>query len=81
MDLVIEGRAARVTDDETLRRLAARYAESGWPARVENGAFTYDYSAPSAGPPPWNLYEITPTTIFGVMAAEPGGATRWRFEV
>jgi nitroimidazol reductase NimA-like FMN-containing flavoprotein (pyridoxamine 5'-phosphate oxidase superfamily) len=80
MDLVVEGRAARVTDDETLQRLAGRYAESGWPARVENGAFTYDYSAPSAGPPPWNLYGITPTTIFGVMAAEPGGATRWRFE-
>jgi nitroimidazol reductase NimA-like FMN-containing flavoprotein (pyridoxamine 5'-phosphate oxidase superfamily) len=80
MDLVVEGRAARVTDDATLQRLAGRYAESGWPARVENGAFTYDYSAPSAGPPPWNLYEITPTTIFGVMAAEPGGATRWRFE-
>ena len=80
MDLVIEGRAARVTEDGTLQRLAKRYADSGWPARVENGAFTYDYSAPSAGPPPWNLYEITPTTIFGVMAAEPGGATRWRFE-
>jgi len=80
MDLVVEGRAARVTDDLTLQRLAGRYAESGWPARVENGAFTYDYSAPSAGPPPWNLYGITPTTIFGVMAAEPGGATRWRFE-
>ncbi|HEY7968713.1 MAG TPA: pyridoxamine 5'-phosphate oxidase family protein [Candidatus Limnocylindrales bacterium] len=80
MDLVIEGRAARVTDDETLQRLAKRYREGGWPARVENGAFTYDYSAPSAGPPPWDLYEITPTTIFGVMAAEPGGATRWRFE-
>ncbi len=79
MDLVVEGRAARVTDNETLQRLAGRYAQSGWPARVENGAFTYDYSAPSAGPPPWSLYEITPTTIFGVMAAEPGGATRWRF--
>jgi len=80
MDLVIEGRAARVTDDETLHRLAGRYAKVGWPARVENGAFTYDYSAPSAGPPPWSLYEITPATIFGVLAAEPGGATRWRFE-
>ena len=79
MDLVVEGRAERVTDDKTLHRLAKRYADSGWPARVENGAFTYDYSAPSAGPPPWNLYEITPTTVFGVLASEPGGATRWRF--
>jgi hypothetical protein len=79
MDLVFEGTAVRVTDDATLQRVAARYGEQGWPARVEGGAFTYDYSAPSAGPPPWALYEITPTTAFGVLAAEPGGATRWRF--
>ena len=80
IDLVIEGRAERVTDDETLERLAKRYAEAGWPARVEECAFTYDYSAPSAGPPPWSLYEVTLTTVFGVLAAEPGGATRWRFD-
>ena len=80
IDLVFEGMAERVTDDETLHRLANRYAEGGWPARVENGAFTYDYSAPSAGPPPWDLYAVTPTTVFGVLAADPGGATRWRFD-
>lgn len=79
IDLVIEGTAARVTDDATLQRLAKRYADQGWPAIVENGAFTYDYSAPSAGPPPWNLYAVTPTTVFGVLTREPGGATRWRF--
>ena len=79
IDLVIEGTAAKVKDDATLHRLAKRYGDQGWPARVEDGAFTYDYSAPSAGPPPWHLYEITPTTVYGVLAAEPGGATRWRF--
>jgi hypothetical protein len=80
IDLVFEGRAERVTDDETLQRLAKRYADGGWPARVEDGAFTYDYSAPSAGPPPWYLYAIAPVTVYGVLAAEPGGATRWRFD-
>jgi pyridoxamine 5'-phosphate oxidase-like protein len=80
MDLVFEGTAERVTDDATLHRLAGRYAESGWPARVEDEAFTYDYSAPSAGPPPWYLYELTPKTVFGVLSEEPGGATRWRFD-
>ncbi len=80
IDLVIEGTATKVTDDATLRRLAERFAEGGWPAKVEDGAFTYDYSAPSAGPPPWDLYEVTPTTVFGVLSAEPGGATRWRFQ-
>ena len=79
IDLVIEGKAAKVTDDATLRRLAKRYGDQGWPAEVKDGAFTYEYSAPSAGPPPWDLYEVTPKTVFGVMSKEPGGATRWRF--
>ena len=79
IDLVFEGVPKRVTDDETLQRLAKRYGETGWPARVEDAAFTYDYSAPSAGPPPWYLYELKPTTVFGVLGSEPGGATRWRF--
>lgn len=80
IDVVVEGTAARVTDPETLDRLAARYAREGWPARVEDDAFTYDYSAPSAGPPPWYLYELTPETIYGVLGEAPGGATRWRPE-
>src|SRR6478735_11069448 len=78
IDLVIEGTAARVTDDATLQHMAKRYADQGWPATVKDGAFTHEYSAPSAGPPPWYVYEITPTTVYGVMSTEPGGATRWR---
>jgi hypothetical protein len=80
LDLVVEGTAAKVTDDATLQRLAERYAAHGWPAQVENGALTAPYSAPSAGPPPWSLYVITPSTAFGVTTAEPSGAMRWRFE-
>ena len=77
MDLAIEGDAARVTDDATLQRMAKRYADTGWPAKVEDGAFTYDYSAPSAGPPPWYVYRISPRAVYGVLSEEPGGATRW----
>ena len=79
IDLVVEGTAAKVTDDETLQRLAERYAAQGWPASVKDGAFTAEYSAPSAGPPPWDLYVLTASTAFGVLTTEPGGATRWRF--
>ncbi len=80
LDLTLEGEAHRVTDEATLQRLVGEYNKSGWPAAVENGAFTAPYSAPSAGPPPWNLYEFTPTTAVGVASAEPHGATRWRFQ-
>jgi hypothetical protein len=79
IDLVFEGVAKPVTDDATLRRIAKRYGDQGWPAVVKDGAFTYDYSAPSAGPPPWDLYAVRPATVFAVLASEPGGATRWRF--
>jgi hypothetical protein len=79
IDLVFEGEAARVTDRETLERVAAKYRDDGWPAEVEDDAFTAPYSAPSAGPPPWHLYRLTFDTVFGVAGAEPYGATRWRF--
>lgn len=79
IDLVIEGRAAKVSDPATLERIAARYAAQGWPARASEGAIVAEYSAPSAGPAPWDLYVLTPVTAFGVATAKPYGATRWRF--
>lgn len=79
LDLVIEGVATRVTDQDTLERIAALYSSQGWPALVKDDAFVAPYSAPSAGPPPWNLYAVAPVTAFGLATAEPYGATRWRF--
>lgn len=79
LDLVVEGRATKVTDQVTIERLAQRYAAQGWPAHAIEGALTAEYSAPSAGPPPWYLYALRPITAFGVATAKPYGATRWRF--
>ena len=81
IDLVVEGSATMVTEQATLERLAERYNADGWPATVKDGALTAPYSAPSAGPPPWDLYEFVPRTAFGVATAEPNGATRWRLDV
>ena len=80
LDLVVEGTTSRVTDQATLQRIAERYAAQGWPASASDDALTAAYSAPSAGPPPWNIYVVTPVTAVGVATAEPYGATRWRFE-
>jgi pyridoxine/pyridoxamine 5'-phosphate oxidase len=79
LDLVLEGTASKVTDEATVAHLAERYAAQGWPARAEGSAITAEYSAPSAGPAPWNLYVLVPETAYGVATAEPFGATRWRF--
>jgi hypothetical protein len=80
IDLVVEGMATKVTDEPTLQRLADLYARQGWAPTVKDGAFTHEYSAPSAGPPPWFLYAVTPKVAFGVATKEPFGATRWRFD-
>jgi hypothetical protein len=78
-DLVVEGEAVKVADEARLRRLAGVYAAEGWEATVRDGALYAEYSAPSAGPPPWEVYEVTPATVFAFGTAEPFGATRWRF--
>ncbi|MEV4162060.1 pyridoxamine 5'-phosphate oxidase family protein [Nonomuraea dietziae] len=79
LDLVLDGEATRVTDGTTLEKVASIYNSQGWPAEVEGDALTAPFSAPSAGPPPWHLYRFTFETAVGVAAAEPHGATRWRF--
>ncbi len=80
-DLVVEGEAAVVTDPSTVAAMAALWAEAGWPARVDDTgvALTAEYSAPSAGPPPWFVYRLTPYRATAVLTVEPGGATRWNF--
>jgi hypothetical protein len=77
LDITLEGEARKVTDEAKLRRLAQVFASGGWAPEVKNGAFYHEFSAPSAGPPPWYVYEFTPKTIFGFATAEPYGATRW----
>ena len=82
-DLSVDGEAQQVTDVPTVAVLAERWAAGGWPCRVdETGrSLTAEYSAPSAGPPPWFVYRITPRSAIAVSTIEPGGATRWRFEI
>lgn len=80
LDLTIEGEAHRVTDPQTIERLAAHYAAEGWPAEPDGeGGITAPFSAPSAGPPPWHLYRVTIRSAVGVASAEPYGATKWTF--
>jgi len=76
-DLVIEGSAERVTDADELSAVADTFNRQGWPAKVDGGALTAEYSAPSAGPPPWHVYRIKPDTVYAFGTAEPGGATKF----
>jgi hypothetical protein len=75
-DLTFTGEAVRVTDEAIVQRLADIYAANGWPARAKGSQLEADYSAPTAGPPPWDLWTMAPVSAVGLGA---GGAMRWRF--
>lgn len=79
-DLVVEGTAERVTEAAELQRIAETYAAQGWPASVAGDALTAEFSAPAAGPPPWNAYRVVPSTVFALGTADPYGATRFDLE-
>ena len=80
-DLVVEGAAERIRDRAVVASMAGAWAAQGWPARVDESglALTADYSAPSAGPPPWGVYRLVPVAATALRTVEPGGATRWHF--
>ncbi|HZP28633.1 MAG TPA: pyridoxamine 5'-phosphate oxidase family protein [Acidimicrobiia bacterium] len=80
-DLVVEGEAHVVTDPGTVAEMAAHWRAGGWPCRVDDSgsALTAEFSAPSAGPPPWFVYRLTARAATALLTVEPSGATRWRF--
>jgi hypothetical protein len=79
-DLVIEGTAERVTDAGQLSSVAEVYVRGGWPAEVAGDALTAEFSAPSAGPPPWHVYCLKSSTVFAYGTAEPFGATKFQLD-
>jgi nitroimidazol reductase NimA-like FMN-containing flavoprotein (pyridoxamine 5'-phosphate oxidase superfamily) len=79
-DIVVQGPAKRIVDPGRLQTIADAFKKGGWEPTVVEGGLTAKYSAPSAGPPPWNVYEVRPETIFALGTAEPYGATRWKFK-
>lgn len=77
---VLEGKAAKVADDAKLQQVAAVYAAKyGWEVTVGDGAFYADYGAPTAGPPPYEVYEVTPAVVLAFGTDESFSPTRWRF--
>ena len=82
LDLVVEGTVAKVGTEAKLRRVADAYiSKYGWPVTVRDGAFDAPYGAPTSGPPPYEVYELTPAVVLGFGTDNTFGprSTRWRF--
>jgi hypothetical protein len=47
----------------------------------DEGAFSADYGAPTAGPPPYEVYALQPVTVYGFGTDETWSPTRWRFSL
>jgi len=83
LDLVVEGDAARVSDEAKLRRIADEYESkygSDWRFTVRDGAFYHDpASLRGTDPGEALVYEVAPSTVFGFGKGESFSQTRWRF--
>jgi hypothetical protein len=83
VDIVIEGRVAWIDDRQQLQRVGDAYQDKyGWPVTVTAGnAFDAPYGAPTAGHPPYRVYELTPTVAYAFGTGNNLGerSTRYRF--
>jgi hypothetical protein len=65
MDVVVEGRARRLTDAATVRRLAEAFGGEGWQLEAR-GSDVYGPHGPTAGPPPYAIYRLEATKVFAL---------------
>jgi hypothetical protein len=84
VDIVIEGKATWIDDRQQLRRVAGAYQDKyGWPVTVtDDNAFDAPYGAPTAGHPPYRVYELTPIVAYALGTGNNLGerSTRYRFD-
>ncbi len=75
VDLVVEGEAVKVTDDDKLSRIADAYVSKygeDWRFEVRDGAFHH-------GPGEAWVFEVAPSTAYGFGKGDYSH-TRWRFD-
>ena len=85
LDLIVEGHAKPITDEAEARRLAAEFGGEAWELEAR-GSDIYGGHGPTVGPPPYKIYRLEATKVFG----QPGmygmfevdrhlKPTRWTF--
>ena len=81
IDIVVEGAASWVDDRTRLEQIASAYdSKYGWPVTITGqNMFDAPYGAPTAGPPPYRVYEITPKFVYAFGTSDNLGARSTRF--
>lgn len=89
LDIIIEGDARKATDEATLRRVTEAYGSKlEWPLEIRADR-VHGPNAPSAGPPPYSVFQLVPSLVFGLPGtlgmerfdpADLPRPTRWEFQ-
>jgi Pyridoxamine 5'-phosphate oxidase len=75
LDIVVEGRAEPLADEDDVRRVTELLKANGWPLEVRGNGVHGPHS-PTAGPPPYRIFRLEPITAFG----QPGTYAMEQFE-
>ena len=87
LDLIVEGLAEPLTDHDAVRDVTEFLNERNWPLEPK-GDKVYGPNAPTAGPPPYTIFRIVPSRVFGLPGmygmdqfdpADLPKPTRWEF--
>jgi hypothetical protein len=87
LDIIVEGRAAPLTDADAVSRITEHLRSNGWPLDAK-GDEVHGPNAPTAGPPPYRIYRMVPDKAFGLPGThamdkfeqdELPKPTRWEF--
>ena len=78
IDVVVEGQAVHITDDQVLARVAKAFAarwDGRWQLEARDGRFYHN----GAQEGPSEVFGVTPTRAFAHAKGDPFGATTHRF--
>jgi len=80
-DIVAEGTADITRDETKVRQFAAFSRSVGWSAEARGGTIEAPYHAPTTGPAPYDVYEMTLRKVFvlGITAEGVSHCTRYIF--
>ena len=80
-DIVAEGTAAITRDEAKVQQFSAFCQVVGWPVEARGGTLEAPYHAPTTGPAPYDVYEMTLRKVFALGISDEGinHCTRFTF--
>jgi hypothetical protein len=71
-DIIAEGTASITRDEAKIQQFAAFCRSVGWPVAVKGGTIDAPYHAPTTGPAPYDVYEMTLRKVFALGITDEG---------